>query len=206
MSSFAGMSDAILECGLFNSLYTDRGSHYWHRSARAYRAPSARCKVACGHAARSPAQEIGRRGHHRCGESQALSGAALLPAHNREFMVAAAEAGSAFVPRIGADLRDIPCRQEARVVRPDNCVAYDNKPCRYRRTAIVVTTSTRKCACTNAPTIASLCSTDTSLQQVDVRRVPTPDILVLLNSAVRRERKETEIQGESECVSPAAAH
>jgi len=41
--------------------------------------------------------------------------------------VAAAETGSAFVPWIGGDLRDILCLQEERVVRPDNCVAYDNK-------------------------------------------------------------------------------
>ena len=30
MSSFAGVAEVILEFGLFNSLYTDRGSHYWH--------------------------------------------------------------------------------------------------------------------------------------------------------------------------------
>jgi hypothetical protein len=51
----------------------------------------------------------------------------FLPAYNREFTVAAAETGSAFVPWIGADLRDILCLQEERVVRPDNCVAYNSK-------------------------------------------------------------------------------
>ena len=30
MSSFAGAAEVIRQFGLFNSLYTDRGSHYWH--------------------------------------------------------------------------------------------------------------------------------------------------------------------------------
>ena len=30
MSSFAGIGDVIEAHGLFCSLYTDRGSHYWH--------------------------------------------------------------------------------------------------------------------------------------------------------------------------------
>jgi len=29
-SSFMGMRDVIRQCGLFASLYTDRGSHYWY--------------------------------------------------------------------------------------------------------------------------------------------------------------------------------
>ena len=30
MSSFKGVKDVIVKKGLFSSLYTDRGSHYWH--------------------------------------------------------------------------------------------------------------------------------------------------------------------------------
>jgi len=52
---------------------------------------------------------------------------AFLPAYNREFAVPAAEHGSAFVPWAGANLHDILCLQQERVVRPDNCVAYQNK-------------------------------------------------------------------------------
>ncbi len=51
----------------------------------------------------------------------------FVPAYNREFAVAAAETGSAFVPWLGGNLNDILCLQEERVVRPDNCVAYQNK-------------------------------------------------------------------------------
>lgn len=52
---------------------------------------------------------------------------AFLRAYNREFAVPAAEPGGAFVPWAGANLHDILCLQEERVVRPDNCVAYQNK-------------------------------------------------------------------------------
>ena len=51
----------------------------------------------------------------------------FLPAYNREFMVPAAETGSAFVPWIGTNLQDILCLQEERIVRADNCVVYQNK-------------------------------------------------------------------------------
>ena len=51
----------------------------------------------------------------------------FLPAYNREFMVPAAETGSAFVPWIGTNLHDILCLQEERIVRADNCVVYQNK-------------------------------------------------------------------------------
>jgi hypothetical protein len=153
MSSFAGVGDVILQCGLFNSLYTDRGSHYWNT-------PKAGAKVdkhnptQFGRAMRQlgiemiPAYSPEARGRSEraFGTLQArlpkeLADARItdvakanhflkrrfLPAYNREFAVTAAETGSAFVPWIGADLRDILCLQEERTVRPDNCVAYDNK-------------------------------------------------------------------------------
>lgn len=50
-----------------------------------------------------------------------------LPAHNRRFSVAPAEAGSAFVPWIGSNLWDILCVQEERVVGNDNTVRYHNR-------------------------------------------------------------------------------
>jgi hypothetical protein len=49
-----------------------------------------------------------------------------LPEHNARFAVAAAEAGSAFVPFVGA-LDDILCIKEERVVSRDNCVRYNNR-------------------------------------------------------------------------------
>jgi hypothetical protein len=153
MSSFAGVSDVILECGLFNSLYTDRGSHYWHTSkaggkvdqanptqfGRAMRqlgiemipaySPEARGRSerAFGTLQARLPKELADAGIIDVAKANHFLKRRFLPAYNREFTVAAAETGSAFVPWIGADLRDILCLQEERVVRPDNCVAYDNK-------------------------------------------------------------------------------
>jgi hypothetical protein len=153
MSSFAGVSDVILECGLFNSLYTDRGSHYWHTSkaggkvdqanptqfGRAMRqlgiemipaySPEARGRSerAFGTLQARLPKELADAGIIDVAKANHFLKRRFLPAYNREFTVAAAETGSAFVPWIGADLRDILCLQEERVVRPDNCVAYDSK-------------------------------------------------------------------------------
>jgi hypothetical protein len=153
MSSFAGVSDVILECGLFNSLYTDRGSHYWHTSkaggkvdqanptqfGRAMRqlgiemipaySPEARGRSerAFGTLQARLPKELADAGIIDVAKANHFLKRRFLPAYNREFTVAAAETGSAFVPWIGADLRDILCLQEERVVRPDNCVAYNSK-------------------------------------------------------------------------------
>ena len=50
-----------------------------------------------------------------------------LPAFNAEFACPAAEQGSAFVPWIGGNLRDILCEQHERTVSADNCVKAE--PC-----------------------------------------------------------------------------
>ena len=153
MSSFAGVGDVILECGLFNSLYTDRGSHYWHTTkaggkvdkhnltqfGRAMRqlgiemipaySPEARGRSerAFGTLQDRLPKELADAGITDVAKANRFLKRRFLPTYNREFMVTAAETGSAFVPWIGANLRDILCLQEERTVRPDNCVAYDNK-------------------------------------------------------------------------------
>ena len=47
--------------------------------------------------------------------------------HNRAFGVRAQEAGAALVPLLEVDLNEILCLKETRVVRNDNCVAYQGK-------------------------------------------------------------------------------
>ncbi len=49
------------------------------------------------------------------------------PAFNREFAVPPAVAGSAFVPFIGAGLRDILCEHHERTVGRDNRVRFEGK-------------------------------------------------------------------------------
>jgi hypothetical protein len=50
-----------------------------------------------------------------------------VPAHNRRFAVAPAEAGSAFVAASEVQWRDILCIHEERTVAPDNTVAWNGK-------------------------------------------------------------------------------
>ena len=153
MSSFVGVAEVITRHGLFNSLYTDRGSHYWHTTKAGTKVD----RVNLTQFGRAMAQlgiemipayspEARGRSERAFGTLQdrlpkELADAAItdlaaanrflqrrfVPAYNREFAVAATEAGSAFVPWIGGNLNDILCVQEERVVRPDNCVAYQNK-------------------------------------------------------------------------------
>jgi hypothetical protein len=153
MSSLVGVAEVITRHGLFNSLYTDRGSHYWHTAHaggkvdRVNLTQFARAMAQLGIdmiAAYSP--QARGRSERAFGTLQdrlpkELADAAItdlaaanrflkrrfVPAYNREFAVPAAETGSAFVPWVGGNLNDILCVQEERVVRSDNCVAYQNK-------------------------------------------------------------------------------
>jgi Homeodomain-like domain-containing protein len=153
MSSFAGVAEVINQRGLFNSLYTDRGSHYWHTAKAGGKVDQEnptqfhRAMTQLGIAmipAYSP--EARGRSERLFGTLQGrlpkeLADASItdvaqanrflrrrfVPAYNREFMVSAAEPGTAFVPWIGGNLQDILCVQEERVVRADNCAVYYNK-------------------------------------------------------------------------------
>lgn len=153
MSSFAGVAEVITAFGLFNSLYTDRGSHYWHTAQAggkvdrdhptqfgralgqlgiemipAY-SPEARGRSerAFGTLQGRLPKELADAGIREVAAANRFLKRRFLPGYNREFMVPAAESGSAFVPWIGANLHDILCLQEERVVRADNCVVYQNK-------------------------------------------------------------------------------
>ena len=149
-SSFRGLTEVIEKHGLFSSLYTDRGSHYFFT-------PKAGGKVS-----REQPTEVGRalkqlgiehiasyspeaRGRmervfgtlqKRLPQELRLAGITSIEAanrfladrfiaeHNRRFAVKAAEPGSAFVPFLGS-LAEILCVQSERVVGNDNCVRYN---------------------------------------------------------------------------------
>ena len=148
-SSFRGLIETIGRKGLFSSLYTDRGSHYFHT-------PKAGGKVA-----REPLTQVGRalgelrieripsyspqgRGRmerlfgtlqKRLPPLLRLNGIGTIEAASRylaetyigehitRFAVPAAEEGDAFVPFLG-DLADILCAKHQRVVGNDNRVRY----------------------------------------------------------------------------------
>jgi hypothetical protein len=151
-SSFRGLAETIARKGLFSSLYTDRGSHYFHT-------PKAGGKVA-----REPLTQVGRalaelriehipsyspegrgrmerlfgtlqkrlppilrlRGITSMEAANRFLAETYLTEHNARFAVAAAEEGDAFVPFVG-DLANVLCSKHQRVVGNDNCVHYDGR-------------------------------------------------------------------------------
>ena len=152
-SSFRAMQEVITTQGLPSSLYTDRGSHYWHTPTAggkvdktqltqfgrtmkhlgiemipAY-SPEARgrCeRMFATHQNRLP-KELAARGITTIDEANRYLRAHYLPAFNQEFAVKPAVEGSAFVPFIGPDLEDILCEQYERTVGKDNCVRFEGK-------------------------------------------------------------------------------
>ena len=150
MSSFRGLREVIETKGLFSSLYTDRGSHYWMTAAaggsvdktrltqvhRALQQLGIALIPAYSPEARGRSERVFRTLQDRLPKELALAGITemavanrylaerVLPAYNRRFAVPAPEAGTAFVPWIGIGLADLLCIQEARVVAHDNTVRY----------------------------------------------------------------------------------
>ena len=154
MSSFQGLIETIAAKGLFCSLYTDRGSHY-------FLTPEAGGKVAkdqltqVGRAlaqlgiehiaayspeARGRSERMFRTLQDRLPKELVLAGITddveaanrflrevYLPRHNARFACAPAETGSGFVPVLEAQWRDILCIQDERVVAPDNTVAWKRR-------------------------------------------------------------------------------
>ena len=137
--------------GLFCSLYTDRGSHYWHT-------PEAGGKVDRGHltqfgramqqlgvemiAAYSPeargrsermfrthqdrlTKELAAAGIRGMAEANRYVKEVYLPAFNAEFSHPAREEGTGFVPYVGRGIEEILCEHFERVVGRDNCVEFE---------------------------------------------------------------------------------
>jgi len=152
-SSFRGVREVIIRHGLFSSLYTDRGSHYWFtpevggkvskgqptQFGRALRHLGIEMIPAYSPEARGRIERAFRTHQERLPRELALHGIATMDdanryllktyrkAFNREFMQPAAEEGSAFVPWIGTDIDDILCEQHERTVSSDNCVSFEGK-------------------------------------------------------------------------------
>jgi hypothetical protein len=150
-SSFRGVGETIERHGLFASLYTDRGSHYWltpEAGGKVDKTQPTQFGRAMGQlgiqmiASYSP-QARGRSerafGTHQERLPKELAKAGITDmaganryldkhyrhAHNREFAVRAAEPASAFVAFIGTNLGDILCERFERTVGNDNCVRFD---------------------------------------------------------------------------------
>lgn len=151
LSSFSGLIETITAEGLFSSLYTDRGSHYFHtpeaggKVAKGVQTQLGRALAQLGiehipaysPQARGRPERMFRTLQDRLPKELAMAGIdgdvaaanafirdVYLPRHNARFATSPAEAGSAFVPVAEAQWRDILCIQEERTVAPDNTVAW----------------------------------------------------------------------------------
>ena len=150
-SSFQGVREVIVRRGLFSSLYTDRGSHYWFtpkeggkvsktqltQFGRAMKHLGIQMIAAYSPEARGRSERAFRTHQDRLVKELALHGITdmdaanrysaqvYLPAFNDKFMQPAPEEGSAFVPWEGNDLDNILCEQYERTVSADNCVTFE---------------------------------------------------------------------------------
>jgi transposase len=154
VSSFLGLAETIAAKGLPCSLYSDRGSHYFHT-------PEAGGKVAKGvltqvgralaqlgiehipaysPEARGRSERVFRTLQDRLVKDLKLAGIVddveaanrfirdvYLPAHNARFAVQPAEVASAFVPVAKEQWQDVLCIQEERTVAHDNTVAWKSQ-------------------------------------------------------------------------------
>ena len=149
MSTFSALREVIEDKRLFCSLYTDRGSHYWHtpqaggpvdktnptQVGRALQhlgiehipaySPEARGRSerTFGTLQKRLPQELRLKGISTMDEANRFLTEDYVPRHNASFAIQPEEEGSAFVPFAGS-LEDIVCVQEDRLVGNDNTVRY----------------------------------------------------------------------------------
>ena len=152
-SSFQGLKEVIEKKGLFSSLYTDRGSHYWYtpeaggkvsktqltQVGRAMKQLRIEMIAAYSPEARGRSERAFKTHQERLPKELAMKRITsltaanryliqeYLPAFNAEFMKPAAEQGTAFVPWVGSSLENILCEHHGRTVSPDNCISFDGK-------------------------------------------------------------------------------
>jgi hypothetical protein len=150
MSSFEGLLEVIAAKGLFCSLYTDRGSHYFHTAeagaevdkTKLTQVGRALAQLGIEHiAAYSPeargrserafatlqdrlVKELKLAGIATIEEANRFIAEVYLPDHNARFAQPPEQPDSAFVPATLEQVQDILCRQEERTVGNDNTVRY----------------------------------------------------------------------------------
>ena len=150
-STFRALQEVFGCHGLPLSLYTDRGSHYFHTpegGGKVDRANQTQVGRALDHlgvehiAAYSPqargrSERVFQTLQDRLTKELALAEIVTIeaanvflrdiyiPAHNARFAVKAEQEGSAFIAIPGTDLGEILCVQEDRQVGNDNCVSFN---------------------------------------------------------------------------------
>lgn len=150
-SSFQGVKEVIEKHGLFASLYTDRGGHYWYtpeaggkvdkemptQFGRAMRQLGIEMIPAYSPEARGRSERAFQTHQDRLVKELVLAGITemdkankyiadvYMPAHNTEFTVLPEEINDMFVPWAGLALEDILCEHYERTVGNDNCIKFE---------------------------------------------------------------------------------
>lgn len=150
-SSFQGIHDVVSKHGVFASLYSDRGSHYWNtpeaggkvdkgnptQFGRAMRQLGVEMIPAYSPEARGRSERAFKTHQDRLVKELALAGITdmtqanayirdtYMPAFNKEFAIAPEEPVSMFVPWAGTPIEDILCEQYERTVGNDNCIRFE---------------------------------------------------------------------------------
>ena len=153
MSSLRGLHETIAAHGLFGSLYTDRGSHYFHtpvaggpvekrtltQVGRALKQLRVRQIPSYTPEGRGRMERVFRTLQQRLPPVLRRAGILTSAAanvylresyvleHNARFGQPAAEPGSAFVSCTGIALEEVLCVQEDRQVGRDNCVSWSGR-------------------------------------------------------------------------------
>ena len=145
------MGQTIAQYGLFASLYSDRGSHYFltpqaggkvdklrltevgralkqlgieHIAAYSPEARGRSERAFQTHQGRLP-QELARAGITDMASANRYLEQVYRAGHNREFGVPSTLQGTAYVPFLSGRLPDILCEQHERTVSNDNCVSFE---------------------------------------------------------------------------------
>ena len=149
-----GLAEAIAAKGLFCSLYTDRGSHYFltpeadgkvskdtlTEVGRAPRQLGIEQIAAYSPEARGRSDRAFRTIQGRLPKDLALAGIGddgdaanrflreiFVPRYNEQFAIEPEDAGSGFVAAEVNQWRDVLCIQEQRVVAPNNTVSWNGR-------------------------------------------------------------------------------
>lgn len=152
-SSLRGVRDVVARHGLFCSLYTDRGSHYFYtpegggpvsktvltQFGRALKQLGIEHIAAYSPQARGRSERAFETLQDRLPKELKLAGIdtveaanrwlgeSYIPEHNARFAIAAEQEGSAFVADTMAAWREILCIQEDRAVGNDNTVKWERR-------------------------------------------------------------------------------
>jgi transposase len=150
-STLRALREVFAAHGLPLSLYTDRGSHYFHTSeaggavdrkqltqvGRALERLGVEHIAAYSPQARGRSERVFQTLQDRLVKELALAGIktveaanaflreVYIPAHNARFAISPEQPGTGFVAIPGVDLDEVLCVQEERQVGNDNCVSYN---------------------------------------------------------------------------------